>query len=122
MRTGDLLNFGLEGVIHDVVVCSMELGRLPRVKTVANLMRTICYENKDSLLAGLIVGGWDPYEGGQVYEVPLGGTLMKQKFAMGGSGSTYIYGLVDATYRENMSKTECQNFIKRSKLVPSSRY
>ena len=22
--------------------------------------------------AGLICGGWDPYEGGQVYEIPLG--------------------------------------------------
>jgi hypothetical protein len=41
-----------------------------------------------------------------VYEVPLGGTLMRQKFAVGGSGSGYIYGLVDATYREDMNKEE----------------
>ena len=25
--------------------------------------------------AGLICGGWDPYEGGQVYEIPLGTTI-----------------------------------------------
>ena len=74
---------------------STELGRLPRVGTCANLMRKICYNNKDRMMAGMICGGWDPYEGGQVFEVPLGGTLMKQKFAIGGSGSTYIYGLVD---------------------------
>ena len=66
-------------------------------------------------MAGLICGGWDPYDGGQVYEIPLGGTIMKQKFALGGSGSTYIYGLVDATYRENMSKEECKIFVKNGK-------
>ena len=41
-----------------------------------------------------------------------GGTLMKQKFALGGSGSTYIYGLVDSTYRDGMTKQECQTFVK----------
>jgi len=43
-----------------------ELGRLPRVKTCANLMRKICYNNKDRMMAGMICGGWDPYLGGQV--------------------------------------------------------
>eukprot|EP01032_Pedospumella_encystans_P011938 gene11938-13847_t len=91
---------------------STELGRLPRVKTCANLMRKICYNNKDRMQAGMICGGWDPYEGGQVYEIPLGGTMMQQKFALGGSGSSYIYGLVDSTYREGMSKEECKMFVK----------
>jgi 20S proteasome subunit beta 1 len=98
-------------------VCSTELGRLPRVKTCANLMRKICYNNKDRMMAGMICGGWDPYEGGQVYEIPLGGTLMKQKFALGGSGSSYIYGLVDSTYREGMSKEECKTFVKTGKMI-----
>jgi 20S proteasome subunit beta 1 len=91
----------------------MELGRLPRVRTVANLMKKVCYNNKDNLMAGLIVGGWDPYDGPQVYEIPLGGTIMKQIFAMGGSGSTYIYGLVDSYFKEGMSKEECQNFVRK---------
>ncbi len=88
------------------------LGRLPKVKTVATLMQKICYENKDRLMAGVIVGGWDPYDGGQVFEVPLGGVLMQQDFALGGSGSTYIYGLVDSTYKKNMTKEECIVFVK----------
>ena len=42
--------------------------------------------NVQSLLqAGMIVGGWDKYEGGQIYSVPLGGTILKQPFAIGGS-------------------------------------
>lgn len=91
-----------------------ELGRLPKVSTCATLMKQICYSNKDNLMAGLICGGWDPYDGGQVYEVPLGGTIMKQNFAIGGSGSTYIYGLVDSTYRVGMSRSECIDFVKTS--------
>jgi 20S proteasome subunit beta 1 len=92
---------------------SAELNRLPRVKTCATVMRTICYNNKDALSAGLICGGWDPYLGGQIYEIPLGGTLVQQKFAIGGSGSTYIYGLVDDLYKENMTKEECKTFVKK---------
>jgi 20S proteasome subunit beta 1 len=92
---------------------SGELDRLPRVQTAANLMRLICYNNKDRMMAGLICGGWDPYEGGQVYEVPLGGTLIRQKFSIGGSGSSYIYGLVDSTFREGMTKEECKDFVKK---------
>ena len=38
---------------------------------------------------------------------------MKQKFAIGGSGSTYIYGLVDDLYKENMTKDECKEFVKK---------
>ena len=76
-------------------------------------MRKMCYNYKDQLLAGMICGGWDPYDGGQVYEIPLGGTIMPQKFAIGGSGSTYIYGLVDSLYKEGMSKEECKEFVKK---------
>ena len=54
-----------------------------------------------------------------MYEIPLGGTIMRQKFAIGGSGSTYIYGLVDATYRDGMSKTECQEFVKKCRRLSS---
>jgi hypothetical protein len=42
---------------------------------------------------------------------------MRQKFAIGGSGSTYIYGLVDAAYRDNMTKVECQDFVKKCRSI-----
>jgi 20S proteasome subunit beta 1 len=59
-------------ILNLFLIISIELGRLPKVKTCANLMRKICYNNKDRMQAGLICGGWDPYEGGQIYEIPLG--------------------------------------------------
>jgi 20S proteasome subunit beta 1 len=77
-------------------------------------MRKMCYDNKDNLMAGVIVGGWDPVYGGQVYNIPIGGSLMKMPFALGGSGSTYIYGLVDAEYRENMTAEEARSLVKKA--------
>jgi 20S proteasome subunit beta 1 len=68
-------------------------------------MQKLCYENKNSLMAGVIVAGWDPVDGGSVYSIPLGGTCLKVPFALSGSGSTYIYGLVDAEYQENENLT-----------------
>lgn len=51
------------------------------------------------LQAGLIVAGWDKREGGAVYGIPLGGTLIKVPFTIGGSGSAYIYGLCDKLWK-----------------------
>ena len=38
---------------------------------------------QDRLQAGLIVAGWDKREGGCVYALPLGGTLIKVPFSIG---------------------------------------
>lgn len=65
-------------------------------------------------MAGLIIAGWDPINGGSVYSIPLGGACVKQNFAIGGSGSTFIYGWVDDNYREGMSKEECAKFVQKA--------
>lgn len=54
--------------------------------------------------------GFSPPSLRQVYSVPMGGMMVRQSFAIGGSGSSYIYGYVDATYREGMTKDECLQF------------
>jgi 20S proteasome alpha/beta subunit len=78
---------------------ALDKGKAPTVQVASKLFRGICYQNKDRLLAGIIVAGWDAVDGGSVYEIPLGGTCVRQNFAIGGSGSTYIYGFVDSQYR-----------------------
>lgn len=67
-----LLKYSFFSQIISPCPSSIELGRLPKVKTCASLVSQICYNNKDRMQAGLICGGWDPYEGGQVFEIPLG--------------------------------------------------
>jgi hypothetical protein len=54
------------------------------VHTAAALFQRICYENKDALSAGIIVAGWDKDVGPSVYNIPLGGGLFRQPWAIGG--------------------------------------
>ncbi|KAI9219279.1 nucleophile aminohydrolase [Blastocladiella britannica] len=97
-------------------------GEAPPVKVVASMFQEICYQNKDGLMAGIIVAGWDKkVGGGSVYNISLGGSMNKQPFAIGGSGSTYIYGYCDASYHENMTVTECIEFTKNAIALAMSR-
>jgi 20S proteasome alpha/beta subunit len=66
--------------------------------------------------AGIIVAGWDPRNGGQVFSVPIGGSLHKNSYAIGGSGSTYIYGFCDAHWKEDMTESEAVAFCKAAAL------
>jgi 20S proteasome subunit beta 1 len=77
-------------------------------------MQRLCYENKDNLMAGVIVAGWDPVDGGSVYSIPLGGTCLKVPFALSGSGSTYIYGLVDSEYNDSLSLQDARTLVKKA--------
>ncbi|XP_026464064.1 proteasome subunit beta type-6 [Ctenocephalides felis] len=90
---------------------SMELGEKPLVKAGASVFKELCYNYRDSLTAGILVAGWDHRKGGQVYSVPIGGMCVRQKCSIGGSGSSYVYGFVDANYREGMSQEECVEFV-----------
>lgn len=107
-QVGDIVKYYLN--IHGT-----ELGELPGVGTAAHMMRDLIYQNKDRLCAGMICGGWDPKDGGSVYEVcAYAGTLVKQKWSIGGSGSSFIYGLVDSLYKDGMSREEVQKLVAKS--------
>ena len=41
--------------------------------------------------------------------------MIRQGFAIGGSGSTYIYGYCDSAYKSNMDLNECKQFVKNGK-------
>ena len=50
-------------------------------------------------MGAMIVGGWDPEGGGQIFGIPISGTLVQQEWTTDGSGSTYIWGYLDSAYR-----------------------
>eukprot|EP00753_Platysulcus_tardus_P000781 PLAT1071.1.p1 GENE.PLAT1071.1~~PLAT1071.1.p1 ORF type:complete len:215 (-),score=73.04 PLAT1071.1:85-729(-) len=108
-------------VRHQLEEYSLEFDRTPKVKVAATLFKNICYEYRDQLMAGIICAGWDADKGGSVYSIPLGGACVRQPFAIGGSGSTYLYGHCDATYRPGMTKEECQTFVKEAIALAMSR-
>ena len=113
-------HLGLYGVMHE---------EGPTTGTAASLFQELCYSNKDQLRyvdptfdtmvlmsisgsAGMIIAGYDRRNGGNVYSIPLGGSLHKQAYAIGGSGSTYIYGYCDSYWKENMTEEEGIAFTK----------
>lgn len=106
----------LTGIVqHMLKLHSMDLKdpAFPKVNTAAHLFQRYCYEYKDQLMAGLIVAGWDKEKGGQVYVIPLGGSKFRRGYAIGGSGSGYITGLVDADYKEGMTEHEARAMCKK---------
>lgn len=87
--------------------------RFPKVNTCASLFQTLIYNNKDNLMAGLIIAGWDKERGGQVYSLPLGGAKFRRGYAVGGSGSAYIMGLIDAEYKPGMTEEQARACCKK---------
>ncbi|KAE8743278.1 hypothetical protein FOCC_FOCC011107 [Frankliniella occidentalis] len=84
-------------VRYHVGMHRMELGEEPRVEVAASLFQDMCYNYRDSITAGIILAGWDPYKGGQVYTIPLGGMQVRQKVATGGSGTITLAMLRDGS-------------------------
>eukprot|EP00038_Savillea_parva_P007766 m.172396 g.172396 ORF g.172396 m.172396 type:complete len:224 (-) comp13529_c0_seq1:688-1359(-) len=108
-------------VAYHLDMHSVQTGGPPLVETAANVFRQICYSNRDGLSAGIICAGYDDIKGGQVYSIPLGGMCVRQPFSIGGSGSTFVYGHVDKTYKEGMTKEECIDFTKTTLALAMAR-
>ena len=49
------------------------------------------------------------------------GALVRQPWAIGGSGSTYIWAWCDANYREGMTRAECEQFVRHGLSLAMSR-
>ncbi|KAL7276308.1 Proteasome subunit beta type-1 [Rhizina undulata] len=101
-------------VHHYLQMYHVQNAEAPTTQVAAALFQEICYTNKDKLSAGMIIAGYDPRHGGQVYSIPLGGSLHKQPYAIGGSGSTYIYGFCDSYWKEGMTEAEGIEFVKQA--------
>ncbi|XP_003389514.1 PREDICTED: proteasome subunit beta type-6-like [Amphimedon queenslandica] len=110
-----------DAVKYNLQLLSIELNEAPLVKTAAHFFRQYCYKYRDNCTAGILCAGWDKRSGGQVYSIPLGGMCIRQPFAIGGSGSTYLYGYCDAHFKAGMNKEESIEFVKNSVALAISR-
>jgi len=100
----DIVNYHMD--FHQI-----ESGEEPLVLSAAYNFQNLCYNYRDQVSAGIIVAGYDDRLKGQVYSIPIGGMLSRQEVTIGGSGSSYIYGYVDSTFKSGMSEDECVNFV-----------
>lgn len=92
----------------------IDIGKSAGVSTAASLFQKLCYMNKWNISAGIIVAGYDPLNGGSVYSIPSGGSCVKLDYALGGSGSIFLYSFFDANYKPGMTKDECLRFCQRA--------
>jgi 20S proteasome subunit beta 1 len=108
-----------DAVLHyvDQHEASLSGGEI-QVSTVANAASQMSYSNREfrngrGLLAAFVVAGYDRYNGGQVFGVPLGGTCVKTSgWAVEGSGSTPLWSKFDSEWTPNMSRDEAERFMK----------
>ncbi|KAM0687231.1 Proteasome subunit beta type-1 [Conglomerata obtusa] len=85
-------------------------GTLPTVRRLAMLCKNMIYQYPQ-LLAGIIVAGYDEEEKGSIYNVTLGGSMVKMDISLGGSGSPYIYGFCDKFFKADMTREEGISFV-----------
>jgi 20S proteasome subunit beta 1 len=78
-------------VTYYLSMFSVQHDSQPNVETASHLFSDMIYQNKDRLSAGIIVAGWDKYKGGTVYNVPLGGGVFQQPWAIGGKSASLLY-------------------------------
>ena len=76
------------------------------------------------LIGAMIVAGWDRKHGGQVYGCPIGGTLVQESWTTDGSGSTFIWGHLDAEFRQAVMRQSaplaCAMYIIALCSIPPS--
>jgi proteasome beta subunit len=90
----------------EVELYKMKRGEQISVKAAATLMANILSGQRYfPYWVGLLIGGWDR-EGGHVYSLDAVGGSIADKFVSVGSGSPFVYGVLEDYYKDGMSATE----------------
>jgi 20S proteasome subunit beta 1 len=89
-------------------------GRSPEVSQVAKLLRSFMVDQ--NLSASLLCAGCTVEGQGRLYSIlPSGALLKHDRFAVSGSGSTYIMGHLDHALSDDLlSEEEAVNFVAKS--------
>jgi len=61
----------------------------------------------------LVIGGWDR-AGGHVYSLDAAGGSLPDKFVSSGSGSPYVYGVLEDHWKDDMTLEEGANLAIRA--------
>jgi len=99
----------------------VEKGKIPEPKYMANVTRNILFSGRSYYLAMMIVGGYSlKEETGKLYGIDLLGALFEEdQFISFGSGSTYSLGVLEADWKQDMTRGEAIELIKSA--ITSSR-
>ncbi len=93
-------------------LCLIE-NKVASVDKAATLVGRIIYQNKDNMLAALIIAGYDSSP--KINKVNICGTVESNlEIAIGGSGSAYIIGFCESEYKPDMELKEAIDFAKKA--------
>ena len=94
--------------------------RMP-VKSAATLMSNILNQRKFyPYYVQLILGGYDD-TGGYVYSLDAAGGAIPDKYTAGGSGSPYVFGVLEDTYQDDITTNEGVDIAIRAITAATSR-
>jgi len=99
----------------------LESGEEMKVEAVANLLANIMYARRwYPYFTQVIVGGVDS-DGYHLFSFDPSGSCIKEKYVSTGSGSPFVYGILEKDFRENMSLEEGKKLIKEAIKSASER-
>jgi proteasome beta subunit len=91
------------------------------VKSAATLMSNILNQRKFyPYYVQLILAGFDS-SGGHVYSLDAAGGAIPDKYTSGGSGSPYVFGVLEDSYKDNLSTDEGVNIAVRAITAAKNR-
>lgn len=91
------------------------------VKSAATLMSNILNQRKFfPYYVQLILGGYDP-SGGHIYSLDAAGGAIPDKYTAGGSGSPFVYGVLEDTYKDDLTTDEGIDIAIRAISAAKSR-
>ena len=94
--------------------------RIP-VESAATLMSNILNQRKFyPYYVQLILGGYDD-TGGHVYSLDAAGGAIPDKYTAGGSGSPYVYGVLEDIYKDDLTTNEGIDIAVRAITAAKSR-
>ncbi|KAK0400665.1 hypothetical protein QR680_015379 [Steinernema hermaphroditum] len=103
----DVVKYALE-------VYSMMEGEPVSIYRAAQIFRRYLYDYREQMSASVLVAGFDEKLGGQLYAIPLGGFVTRQRCTASGSGSTFVQGFLDSQWKEGMTEAECIEVVKQA--------
>lgn len=110
----------------EIKLKEVRTGKKITVKEAANLLGGIIYSNirKFSVIPGIthfIIGGRD-YMGVHLYDLSPDGSITEvDDFVSSGSGSTFVYGILEDEYKNGLSVKEGVDLAKRSVFAATKR-
>jgi len=81
----------------------IQRGRPIRVKALTRLLSNIMFQGRGLYMLGSLVGGFDD-EGPQVFYTDFVGSVIPDKFVANGSGSPVALGVLEAGYKDDLTK------------------